>query len=198
MNNIEEFESAYNTYVERDVGTPVEKFKHPVPGVTYKYQHANDMLAFWNAARAGLISQLEAAQKERDEATQRLIRYSMSAGEADQHMCESRAVRDELGFEKDADDVAPIDLRNAIVAIRERAESAEAALSAANEKHGWIKCSDQMPDPNIVIEPAPAEPLKRCAAARDGECHHAECPQLRDNEPKATGRHCPIDNWDDE
>lgn len=50
----------------------------------------------------------------------------------------------------------------------------------------------------IVIEPAPAEPLKRCAAARDGECHHAECPQLRDNEPKATGRHCPIDNWDDE
>ncbi|EKN6106273.1 DUF551 domain-containing protein, partial [Yersinia enterocolitica] len=25
---------------------------------------------------------------------------------------------------------------------------AEAELSAANEKHGWIKCSDQMPDPN--------------------------------------------------
>lgn len=64
MNNIEEFESAYNTCMERDVGTPVEKFKHPVPGVTYKYQHANDMLAFWNAARAGLVAQLEAAQKE--------------------------------------------------------------------------------------------------------------------------------------
>ncbi|EOZ1744924.1 hypothetical protein ACQPRD_004155 [Yersinia enterocolitica] len=31
---------------------------------------------------------------------------------------------------------------------RERAEKAEAELSAANEKHGWIKCSDQMPDPN--------------------------------------------------
>ncbi|WP_186377986.1 hypothetical protein [Yersinia kristensenii] len=91
----------------------------------------------WNVQQAkinALIAQLEAAQKERDEATQRLIRYSMSAGEADQRMCESRAVRDELGFEKDADDVAPIDLRNAIVAIRERAESAEAALSAANEK----------------------------------------------------------------
>lgn len=26
--------------------------------------------------------------------------------------------------------------------------AAEAALSAANEKHGWIKCRDQMPDPN--------------------------------------------------
>lgn len=66
MNNIEEFEAAYNTCMERDVGTPVEKFKHPVPGVTYKYQHANDMLAFWNAARVALIAQLEAAQKERD------------------------------------------------------------------------------------------------------------------------------------
>ncbi|WP_145531816.1 hypothetical protein [Yersinia kristensenii] len=27
-------------------------------------------------------------------------------------------------------------------------EKAEAALSAVNEKHGWIKCSEQMPDPN--------------------------------------------------
>lgn len=42
------------------------------------------------------------------------------------------------------------------------------------------------------------ESLTRCAAARDGECHHSQCPQLRDNEPHATGRHCPIDNWDDE
>lgn len=42
------------------------------------------------------------------------------------------------------------------------------------------------------------KPLERCAAGRDGECHHKDCPQLRDNEPMATGRHCPIDNWDDE
>lgn len=27
-------------------------------------------------------------------------------------------------------------------------EAARKELSAANEKHGWIKCSDQMPDPN--------------------------------------------------
>ncbi|HHH0385475.1 TPA: hypothetical protein ACPZND_001893 [Yersinia enterocolitica] len=59
----------------------------------------------------------------------------------------------------------------------------------------------------IVIVPAPAgvimrpqyeNPLERYAAGRDGECHHKDCPQLRDNEPMATGRHCPIDNWDDE
>jgi len=45
----------------------------------------------------------------------------------------------------------------------------------------------------------PIQTLKRCAAGRDGECHHAQCPQLRDNEPAATGRHCPMDNrFDDQ
>lgn len=94
MNNIEEFEAAYNTYMERDVGTPVEKFKYPVPGVTYKYQHANDMLAFWNAARVALIAQLEAAQNlVSDDGKLQYIRR-----------------------------------------LEARAEKAEAALSAANEK----------------------------------------------------------------
>ena len=32
-----------------------------------------------------------------------------------------------------------------------------------------------------------------CHADSDGECHHKDCPQLRDDEPKATGRHCPLD-----
>jgi hypothetical protein len=41
--------------------------------------------------------------------------------------------------------------------------------------------------------PAPKEKLVRCAAARDGDCTHPDCPQLRDNEPTATGRHCPLD-----
>jgi hypothetical protein len=36
--------------------------------------------------------------------------------------------------------------------------------------------------------------LTRCAAGRDGECGRAECPQLRDGEPRATGRHCPLDS----
>jgi len=38
------------------------------------------------------------------------------------------------------------------------------------------------------------KPLTRCAAGRDGECSHTECPQLRDSEPRASGRHCPLDN----
>jgi hypothetical protein len=41
---------------------------------------------------------------------------------------------------------------------------------------------------------AGAKTLTKCAAGRDGECGHAQCPQLCDNEPAATGRHCPLDN----
>jgi len=37
-------------------------------------------------------------------------------------------------------------------------------------------------------------PLTRCAAGRDGECGHAQCPQLRDGEPAKSGRHCPLDD----
>lgn len=33
----------------------------------------------------------------------------------------------------------------------------------------------------------------RCHADRDGDCIHMECPQNRDGEPHATGRHCPLD-----
>lgn len=37
-------------------------------------------------------------------------------------------------------------------------------------------------------------PLTRCQADSDGDCSHDKCPQLRDGEPRATGRHCPLDN----
>lgn len=37
------------------------------------------------------------------------------------------------------------------------------------------------------------EPVNTCHACSDGECFWEWCPQLRDNEPAATGRHCPLD-----
>ncbi|MHA3368880.1 hypothetical protein [Yersinia enterocolitica] len=113
MNNLEEFEIAYNKYTGRDTSAPVERLKHPVPGITYKYQYANDMLAFWNAARAGLIAQLEAAQKERDE-----FRLAFQQNEQ---------AKQELFAQKDL-------LITANLNISRRAEKAEAELSAANEK----------------------------------------------------------------
>lgn len=39
---------------------------------------------------------------------------------------------------------------------------------------------------------------KKChAGLQDGECNWVECPQNRDNEPCETGRHCPLDRYDD-
>ncbi len=44
-----------------------------------------------------------------------------------------------------------------------------------------------------------AEDVKeRCHAGKDGECHHKECPQIKDNEPMKSGRHCPIDTWEED
>lgn len=50
----------------------------------------------------------------------------------------------------------------------------------------------------VVLQTGPGnpfreQPLTRCAAARDGDCSHAQCPQARDGEPNASGRHCPLD-----
>lgn len=36
--------------------------------------------------------------------------------------------------------------------------------------------------------------VNHCHGDRDGDCSWADCPQLRDNEPHQTGRHCPLDN----
>jgi len=40
--------------------------------------------------------------------------------------------------------------------------------------------------------------LTRCAADQDGDCSHAQCPQLRDGEPAKSGRHCPLDTYTEE
>lgn len=32
-----------------------------------------------------------------------------------------------------------------------------------------------------------------CQADRDGDCVWDRCPQERDGEPRASGRHCPLD-----
>lgn len=59
-------------------------------------------------------------------------------------------------------------------------------------KFAGLRGSD-VPAPVAVVKP-----LTRCASDQDGDCTHAQCPQLRDGEPKATGRSCPLYNWDRE
>lgn len=117
MNNLEEFEIAYNKYTGRDTSAPVERLKHPVPGITYKYQYANDMLAFWNAARAGLIAQLEAAQKERDDLLNQEFQQRLANAEHQLYM----------------KDLAIHNIKASRKAQFRKRLAAEAALSAANE-----------------------------------------------------------------
>lgn len=38
--------------------------------------------------------------------------------------------------------------------------------------------------------------LTNCCADRDGDCSAKGCPQLRDNEPYATGRSCPLPDYE--
>jgi hypothetical protein len=74
---------------------------------------------------------------------------------------------------------------NAMAYVRECLK--QASKSQASNQKGEA-------DKRTSSEEGAAKPLKRCASGRDGECGHAQCPQLRDNEPAATGRHCPLDN----
>ncbi|WP_313010039.1 hypothetical protein [Atlantibacter hermannii] len=64
-----------------------------------------------------LASALDVQSARSDALAAELARYSMPAGEADQRMAESRAVRQALGFGQDANDVAPIDLVERINAL---------------------------------------------------------------------------------
>lgn len=64
-----------------------------------------------------LASALDVQSARSDALAAELARYSMPAGEADQRMAESRAVRQVLGFGQDADDVAPVDLVERINAL---------------------------------------------------------------------------------
>lgn len=39
---------------------------------------------------------------------------------------------------------------------------------------------------------------RTCRSHSDGECFWEGCPQLQDNEPHKSGRHCPLDVADSE
>lgn len=60
------------------------------------------------------LNEATTVKAERDALAVENARYSMSAGQADQRMAESRAVRATLGFNPDAEDVSPSDLVEAI------------------------------------------------------------------------------------
>ena len=73
------------------------------------------------------------------------------------------------------------------------------AIWCDNFSGWWLKIEQpSIPSTDKAAEEKTGALLTRCAAGRDGECGHAQCPQLRDGEPRATGRHCPLDTAGDE
>lgn len=47
----------------------------------------------------------------------------------------------------------------------------------------------------IFMKNKEEKPLVTCASHQDGDCYHKQCPQLRDDEPKTSGRSCPLYDW---
>ncbi len=88
-----------------------------------------------NAAQDDHINQqqdrIDTLERRNAQLGGQLSRYSMSPGQADQRACESRAARDALGFGKDADDVAPIDLRERIDGMKARIAELESRTVTA-------------------------------------------------------------------
>lgn len=52
-----------------------------------------------------------------------------------------------------------------------------------------------MPKPRLHLQ---QRRITLCQADDDDYCDWRDCPQLRDKEPAATGRHCPLDKTNDE
>jgi hypothetical protein len=82
-------------------------------------------------------------------------------------------------------------------------EDAHKSLGELNLPIGWVVMHVNQLIPGYIMpevaacaaeQKGGASPLTRCGAGRDGECGHTQCPQLRDGEPRATGRHCPLDS----
>lgn len=118
-----------------------------------------------------------------------------------------RAVKCDLAFQKEVTDAA----RQHQAELLERADRFECELRLIGGANSvdmaldptWAKriaVAALMPNQNSPRKPIPRlKPrLVHCAASQDGECNHAKCPQLRDNEPATSGRHCPLDVHEEE
>jgi len=93
----------------------------------------------------------------------------MSAGEADQRMSESRAVRVALGFGADAEDVAPCDLVERINALWGEGINYAASRLAAAYNHGFVdKPLAEVRDVVRMILDAKDELAKSALPASDG------------------------------
>ncbi len=76
-------------------------------------------------------------------------------------------------------------------ALRDDAETRARADARQRERDAaYARASSERAAREALSQRAPGE---RCHAQKDGDCDWEGCPQSRDGEPHATGRHCPYD-----
>lgn len=85
-----------------------------------------------------------------------------------------------------------------IFATSEEPAAALAAAEIARKARRKVRESKPAVTPDPLLSAEPGDLFGRCQAGRDGECKFSDCPQLRDDEPIRSGRHCPLDIEDDE
>lgn len=84
------------------------------------------------------------------------------------------------------------------VVRKDRWERAVREIVSAFEAAGHRGLSSRRFELDVVVSKVQdlldREVLTRCQADCDGDCTHGKCPQRADDEPHATGRHCPLDH----
>lgn len=114
-----------------------------------------------------LLAERDADKKRIADYQHQLSRYSMSPGEADQRRCESRVVRDALGYCMDSENVAPVDLYLKIEELRQRIADLEArTVSVKLPKTIWYEHDDLARDVAVLEKRLVKKALREaCAAA---------------------------------
>ena len=110
-----------------------------------------------------LLAEHDADKRNIEKLRLALRRYSMSAGQADQRKSESIAVRMALGFDADAEDVAPVDLCECIEALKNRVAELEARTPTVK----LPSLNPQMFNDDVMFgyRKAQREAVEFCAAA---------------------------------
>jgi hypothetical protein len=145
------------------------------------------VMAVADAELAELRSENERLREERDAAQEHvayhLRDYSLNGEAAGDLAVDMAAYSGRLRIRAEAAERELADER----AIRARVEVLLCEYETTQPKRpAWQSVANN-------IRAALAGP-ERCHADRDGDCWETSvCPQLRDGEPKATGRHCPLD-----
>lgn len=83
--------------------------------------------------------------------------------------------------------------KEAIISFLARKRRQKSIYEArASDAAAFVHLATQM------LEDMSPPDMSHCHGGRDGECYWKHCPQLRDHEPAATGRHCPLDQLEEE